>query len=398
MIKLTSPIALGAILAACSANADFNSAPPNVPTQQPAFSGQTRAPVIAPQFNIEATVLTDALRAPWGMALLPDGGLLITEKAGTLRHLGPDGALSEPISGILPVNSGGQGGLLDIAIGPDFAQSRQIWWSFAETRQGGKTGTTVATGQLAEDLTALQDVRVIFRQEPAWDSTLHYGSRLVFDSNGMLFVTTGERSHPEPRQLAQDLTTHLGKVLRIAPQTGRPAAENGVFTDQGAMPEIWSYGHRNLQSAAIEPATGRLWTVEHGPRGGDELNQPQAGKNYGWPVITYGQEYSGQPIGQGITAQDGMEQPVYYWDPVIAPSGMAFYEGAMFPEMQGDILIGGLVAQALVRLKLENDRVTGEERLAQGIGRVRDVAVAADGAIYLLVEDRGQLVRITRAD
>lgn len=381
--------------AACTANADLNAAPANAPQQQPAFAGQTRAPAIAPQFALKSDVITTGLRDPWGLALLPDGSFLVTEKAGQLRHVTAGGRVSAPIRGIPQVDARGQGGLLDIALAPDFARSRQIWWGYAEPRQGGKTATAVATGKLSPDMSRVDGVRVIFRQQPAWESTLHYGSRLVFDRQGQLFVTTGERSLPQPRQLAQDPATHLGKVLRIDPQTGKAAAGNPHL--QGALPEIWSLGHRNMQAAALDPATGTLWTVEHGPKGGDELNQPQPGRNHGWPVITYGLDYSGAAIGQGLTAQKGMEQPVYYWDPVIAPSGMAFYQGAMFPEMRGDILIGGLQAAALVRLSLKNGRVSGEQRLAPGIGRVRDVAVAPDGSIIVLVEDRNALIRLSRA-
>lgn len=396
-MKFSTPLAIAAIFAASAAHADFNSAAPNARDQQPAFQGQTRAPVIAPQFNIDTTVITDRLDSPWGLAILPDGSMLVTEKSGSLHRVAPTGEVSGAISGVPGVDARGQGGLLDVAIGPDFAQSRQIWISFAEPRGEGKNGTSVATGRLSADFSALEDVRVIFQQQPAWASDKHFGSRLVFGRDGNLFVTTGERSDREPRVLSQDLTTHLGKVLRIDPQTGAPATGNPRFVGVEAQPEIWSYGHRNLQSAALDPATGQLWTVEHGPRGGDELNQPQAGKNYGWPVITYGEEYSGRAVGQGITQHEGLEQPVYYWDPVIAPSGMAFYQGDMFPEMRGDVLIGGLQGQALVRLTLQDGRVSGEQRLAEGIGRVRDLAVAPDGSIYLLLEDSGQIVRITRA-
>lgn len=396
--RFLAPLFAATSLLALPAHADFNDAPPNAASQQPAFAGQTRAPVIAPQFNIETAVITDRLDSPWGMAILPDGTALVTEKRGNLRRIAPTGEVSAPISGLPDVDTRGQGGLLDVAIAPDFAQTRQIWITYAEPRGGRENGTAVATGRLSQDMTALEDLRVIFQQQPAWASDKHFGSRLVFGRDGSLFVTTGERSDREPRQLAQDLTTHLGKVLRIDPQTGQAAPGNPQFTGVQAQPEIWSYGHRNLQSAALDPATGQIWTVEHGPRGGDELNHPEAGKNYGWPVITYGQEYSGAAVGQGRTQQDGLEQPVYYWDPVIAPSGMAFYQGGMFPEMQGDILIGGLQGQALVRLTVQDGRVTGEQRLAEGIGRVRDLDIAADGAIWMLIEDSGELVRLSRAN
>src|SRR5690606_24351912 len=280
--------------------------------------------------------LIRGLDSPWGMALLPDGGLLITERSGGMR-LFRDGKLSDPIKGLPAVDARGQGGLLDVAVAPDFSRTRQVWFSFSEPRGEGRNSTSVGTGKLSADGKALEGVRVIFRQEPAWASTLHFGSRLIFDQQGQLFVTTGERSLPEPRKLAQDPHTHLGKVLRINPASGGPAPGNPPAQGD-TRPEIWSLGHRNLQAAALD-AQGRLWTVEHGPRGGDELNRPQPGRNYGWPIITYGQDYSGAPIGQGITQREGMEQPVYYWDPVIAPSGMVFYQGTMFPELRGDALI-----------------------------------------------------------
>ncbi|AGT10302.1 PQQ-dependent sugar dehydrogenase [Paracoccus aminophilus] len=384
-------------LLATPAFADFNDAPPNAPDQKPAFPDQTRAPVLAPALSLKVQPLVQGLEHPWGMAFLPDGAILVTERPGRMRLIGPDNHVSAPLTGLPPVDARNQGGLLDVAVRPDFAKTRQLWWSYAEPHPDGTTNTAVATGTLSADGTAVENVRVIFHQQPAWASTLHYGSRLVFDRQGMLFVTTGERSLPEPRKLAQDLTTDLGKVIRIDPETGAPAPGNPRFSGVEARPEIWSYGHRNLQGAALDPATGALWTVEHGPRGGDELNRPEAGKNYGWPLITYGEDYSGKPIGKGQTAAPGLEQPVYYWDPVIAPSGMVFYEGAMFPEMKGDILIGGLRGEAVVRLKMSQGRVVGEQRLLEGIGRVRDVAVAPDGAIYLLTDaDKGALIRVTR--
>ncbi|MBP7241844.1 PQQ-dependent sugar dehydrogenase, partial [Amaricoccus sp.] len=303
-----------------------------------------------------------------------------------------DGTVSPAISGLPEVDVRGQGGLLDVAIRDDFSETRRVWWSYAEPRGEGRNATAVATGVLSEDGATMSDVEVIFQQQPAWTSTSHFGSRLVFDASGALFVTTGERSQPEPRLLAQDVSTHIGKVLRIDPMGG-PAEGNPSIP--GGLPEIWSWGHRNVQSAALG-RDGALWTVEHGARGGDELNRPEAGRNYGWPVITYGQDYRGGPIGEGITARDGMEQPVYYWDPVIAPSGMVFYDGAMFPGWQGSALVGGLAGQALVRLELEDGRVAGEARYLQGMGRIRDVDVAPDGAVMILTDaDNGALIRLT---
>ena len=391
----TSLLAAGLlVLAGAAARAqNFNAAPPNAAGQRPAFEGQTRAPVIADSIPLATTVVVGGLVNPWGMAELPDGRWLVTERPGRLRIVDRQGTLSPPVKGLPEVFASGQGGLLDVAVRCVFAQSRRVWWSFAEPRGADGNATAVATGVLSSDGAQMNEVRVIFRQQPAWKSSMHFGSRLVFDRSGALFVTTGERSLIEPRQLAQDVGTHLGKVLRIDPDGG-PAKGNPTI--KGGLPEIWSWGHRNLQAAALGP-DGALWTVEHGARGGDELNRVEPGRNYGWPVITYGEEYSGQPIGAGLTAKEGMEQPVYYWDPVIAPSGMAFYQGDMFPEWRGSALIGGLVGRALVRLTLDKGRVTGEARHLQGIGRVRDVAVARDGSVMLLTDaQNGALIRVTR--
>lgn len=385
--------AFALILAAAPAAAqDFNAEPPNARGQKPAFAGQTRAPAIRDPIRLRAQTVAKGLEHPWGMAELPDGRWLVTERPGRMRLVSPDGTISAPIRGVPPVDAGGQGGLLDVAIRDDFPRTRRVWWSYAEPREGGANATAVATGVLAADGAALADVRVIFRQQPAWRSRLHFGSRLVFDRAGALFVTTGERSHEEPRKLAQDVATQLGKVLRIDPEGG-PAGGNPAIP--GGRPEIWSFGHRNLQSAALGP-DGALWTVEHGPRGGDELNRPEPGRNYGWPVITYGVEYSGRPVGEGATAREGMEQPVYYWDPVIGPSGMAFYDGALFPAWRGSVLIGGLADQSLTRLTLEGGRVTGEARYLRGQARIRDVRIARDGAVMLLTDaSDGALLRLT---
>lgn len=391
MTRLISLTALAAALP-IAALADFNDAGPNAPDQTPAFAGQTRAPVLDEGVTLQRETLVDGLDAPWGMAMLPDGSWLITERPGALRILSPDGTLSDPVAGVPAVDARGQGGLLDVAVAGDFDQTRQVWLSFAQPFEGGDNATAVATGILSADGTTLDDTRVIFTQTPAWESDMHYGSRLVFDRDGALFVTTGERSVADARVLAQDVSTHLGKIIRIDPQGG-PAAGNPEI--DGGLPEIWSYGHRNVQGAALD-ADGRLWTIEHGAAGGDELNRPEAGLNYGWPVVSYGVEYSGEPIGDGLTAQDGVEQPVYYWDPVIAPSNMVFYDGAMFPDWQGDVLIGGLGAQALVRLDMNGDSVAGEARYLEGENRIRDVAVAQDGAILVLTDD-GTLDRLTPA-
>ena len=370
---------------------DFNAAPPNAQGQTPAFDQQTRAPVL-PDVALKQQVIASGLEHPWGMAELPDGSWLVTERPGRLRLISADGELSAPVEGLPKIDNRDQGGLLDVAISGDFAETRQIWWSFAQPRDGGKTATAVATGTLSADGAQIDEARVIWQQTPAWDSTKHYGSRLVFDGKGGLFVTTGERSVNDARVHAQNVATTLGKVIRIDPQSGAPMGQPGV---EGALPEIWSWGHRNLQGATLGP-DGALWTIEHGPMGGDELNRPEAGRNYGWPRVTYGVEYSGQPVGDGITQMDGTEQHVYFWDPVIAPGGMQFYDGEMFPDWQGDLLIGGMQAAALVRLELADGQVTGEARHLQDIGRVRDVEIASDGSVMLLTDDEnGALIRVT---
>ncbi len=383
----------GSIASASAQN--FNAASPNAASQTPAFNNQTRAPVVEDSLTLERDVIADGLDHPWGMDQLPDESWIVTERPGRMRIVSPEGLLSGPIAGLPEVDARRQGGLLDVVVREDFADTRRVWWSFSEPRGNGENATAVATGVLSPDGSAMEQVEVIFQQQPAWRSTLHFGSRLVFDGEGALFVTTGERSLPEPRHLAQDVGTHLGKVLRIDPMGG-PAASNPEI--EGGLPEIWSFGHRNLQSAAIGP-DGTLWTVEHGPRGGDELNRPQPGLNYGWPTVTYGEDYSGSPIGNGVTERDDVEQPVYYWDPVIAPSGLVFYDGPMFPDWQGDALIGGLAARALVRLNLEDGRVVGEARYLQGQNRIRDVDVAQeDGAVMILIDaDNGALVRLRPA-
>lgn len=327
------------------------------------------------------------LEHPWGLAFLPDSRLLVTERPGRLR-LVTNGQLSEPLAGVPAVYARGQGGLLDVALGPGFAQDRLVYLSFSEPGEGG-AGTAVARGRLGER--GLEGTHVIWRQQPKVDGPNHWGSRLVFRPDGTLFVTLGERY--AYRERAQDLSVTLGKIVRINPD-GTVPRDNPFVGRDGVRPEIWSYGHRNIQAAALD-ARGQLWTVEHGARGGDELNNPQPGKNYGWPVITYGVDYSGARIGIG-TAHPGMEQPVYYWDPVIAPSGAAFYTGAAFPEWRGDLLVGSLRPGALVRLRIDSGRVIQEERYLGDLGeRIRDVRQGPDGAIYLLTDSpRGRILRL----
>jgi aldose sugar dehydrogenase len=331
------------------------------------------------------------LAHPWGLAFLPDGRMLVTERPGRLRLVGSDGRLSDQLAGVPEVAAGGQGGLLDVALSPGFAQDRLVYLSFSEPGPGGAS-TAVARGRLSER--GLEGTQVVWRQQPKVNGTFHWGSRLVFRPDGTLFVTLGDRlSH---REAAQDLAVTLGKIVRINADGSTPR-DNPFAGRDGARPEIWSYGHRNVQAAALD-ATGRLWTVEHGARGGDELNQPQAGRNYGWPIVTYGVDYSGARIGVG-TSRPGMEQPVYYWDPVIAPSGALFYSGDRFRAWQGDLFVGSLQPGRLVRLRLADGRVVLEERyVIDPRERIRDVRQGPDGLIYLLIDSpRGRIVRLEPA-
>lgn len=376
---------------AAAAGQPVEQGPPNKRDAQPAFPEQTRAPERRSNVSLRVETVAEGIDEPWGMALLPDGQLLVTARTGKLWLVGANG--KSEVAGAPAVVARGQGGLLDISLGPDFATARSVYISYSEDRGDGKNGTTLARATLSQDAKRLDNLQVIFRQEPAWASNLHFGSNIEWDSAGNLFLTVGERSMPEPRRLSQDLNTHLGKVLHLKPD-GKPADDNPFLGRADAKPEIWSYGHRNVQGAAIHPDTGKLWTIEHGPRGGDELNIPEKGKNYGWPVICYCIDYPGGPIGEGITAKEGMKQPAYYWDPVIAPGDMIFYRGELFP-WRGNILASSL-AGAIVRLELDGEKVVGEERLLTDQGRIRDIQEAADGSLWVITdESNGKVLRVT---
>ena len=393
-------------LLSCSRGSDTATTPPAAPgtpvetnapnsSYQPAFTGQTRvAGVSTAASRYRATVLTSSLSSPWGVVSMPDGRLLITEKAGQLRIVTQAGAVSAPITGLPAVNAGGQGGLLGLCLDPDFATNRLVYWSFSEARPGGNL-TAIGKGRLATDERTIEAATVIYRAEPAYAGTLHYGGRVVFDRAGNLLASTGERSDLATRPQAQVATSALGKIVRLT-KTGQPAPGNPTFGQTGARLELYSIGHRNPQGLAIHPTTGELWQSEHGPRGGDELNRVQAGANYGWPTITYGLEYSGQRVGGGIQQSAGLEQPVYYWDPVVSPSGMTFYAGNRIAEWQNNLFIGALSGQHIVRLVIDNNRVVGEERLLAGEGqRFRDITQAPDCALYAIT-DQGRLYRIDR--
>lgn len=360
-----------------------------MPPSGPAPRSPTPSPVDAP---IRAMTVAEGLEHPWGLAFLPDGRMLATERPGRLRIVERDGRLSAPLAGVPEVYASGQGGLLDVALSPNFSQDRLVYLSYSEPGEGG-AGTAVARGRLGEG--RLDNVEVIWRQTPKIEGANHWGSRLVFGRDGKLFITTGDRY--EYRERAQDLSTTLGKIVRVNVDGSIPQ-DNPFVRREGARSEIWSYGHRNIQAATLHPQTGQLWTVEHGAMGGDELNHPQPGHNYGWPVISYGINYNGTRIGIGTT-KEGMEQPVYYWDPVIAPSGALFYTGDAFPDWRGDLFVGSLNPGGLVRLDLEGGRVTREVRYLGNLGeRIREVQQGPDGFIYLLTDNpEGRILKIEPA-
>ena len=342
---------------------------------------------------VRAETVAANLEHPWGMAFLPDGRMLVTERPGRLRVVTPTGTLSPALTGVPAVAASGQGGLLDVALDPQFVTNRWVYISYAEPGDGGNVaGTAVARGKLNAAATGLDETTVIYRQAPKVSGGSHFGSRLVFARDGSLFITQGDRG--SQRNRVQDLSTGFGKIVRITPDGTVPS--DNPFVGQGsAQPTTWSYGHRNPQGAALHPETGQLWTIEHGARGGDELNHPEAGKNYGWPVITYGVDYSGRRIGEGAV-KAGMEQPVYYWDPVIAPSGMTFYTGDRYPGWKGNLFVGSMSPGALVRLEMANGRVTSETRyLGELRERVRCVVQGPDGYLYLLSDSgMGRILRV----
>ena len=360
---------------------------------------QTNAPE-APKTAIQVKEIAKGLQNPWSLQFLPDGRILVTERPGLMRLISMDGKVSEPVEGLPNVVNKGQGGLLDVLLAQDFATSGLIYFSFSEPRGGFANGTAVVRAKLVLEggNGKIQDGVVVFRQEPPARSFYHFGSRLVWDKTGALFVTLGERA--DLSEGAQDLGSHLGKVVRILPDGSSPK-DNPFESADDKRPEIWSFGHRNVQGAALDPNTGRLWTTEHGAMGGDELNHPEAGKNYGWPVITYGINYDGNKIGNGSTAKDGMEQPVYYWKPSIGTSGLAFYNADLFKGWKGNLLAGGLSGQRLERLVLESDKVVAVEHLlADRHERIRDVRVAPDGAVFVLTDDDkdGKVLRLGPAN
>jgi glucose/arabinose dehydrogenase len=378
----------------------LNVRPPNGTGQTPAFAGQTRAPEQKLNVAFNVVTVTEGLVNPWGLTFLPNGKMLVTERPGRLRVVSADGKqMSEPVAGLPVVDPRGQGGLLDVALDPAFQANQLIYWSYAELRDSGANNTAVARGRFVDGTAPkVENVQVIFHQAPSLVSPLHFGGRLVFARDGKLFVTLGERSITEGRMQAQRTDGLLGKIVRLNPD-GTVPSDNPFVGREGVRPEIWSLGHRNVQAAALHPVTGELWEVEHGTRGGDELNVSRKGKDYGWPTIAYGIEYQGGAITGGAQQKDGMEQPRYYWDPVIAPSGMVFYTGRLFPAWQNSLFVGGMGSLNLVRLSLNGEQVVGEERLLQDLQpqreRIRDVRQGPDGALYLLTDSAtGRILKL----
>ena len=403
---LTAAVGMAVIISSCDSsssqtnqddgNADSALAPVETKAAnadyEPAFEGQTRVHGVRTSAAYQGSVLAEGLKQPWGITTLPDGRFLITQKKGTMIIASQDGTLSDSITGLPKVNSDRQGGLLGLTLDPDFESNRMVFWTFSENTPQGNL-TSVAKGRLADNEKTIENAQVIYRATPAYKGTLHYGSRILFDGTGNIIFSTGERSDLETRPQAQDLKSGLGKVIRITPE-GKPAPGNPFEGGTDARPEIYSYGHRNVQGLALHPATGDLWEAEFGPRGGDEINLIKPGKNYGWPVITYGIEYSGKKIGDSIQHTTGMEQPVYYYDPVISPSGITFYDSDEIPEWKNNLFVAALSGSHIARLVIENDKVVGEERLlANESQRYRDITQGKDGALYT-VTDQGRLYRI----
>jgi glucose/arabinose dehydrogenase len=386
-----------AAIAVTAAAQGVDPRPANGANQRPAFAGQTDAPERKLNVNFRVETVADNINTGWAVAFLPNGKMLVTQRWGTLLLLGPNGARAE-VAGLPNVDARSQGGLLDVALDPDFATNSVIYWSFAEPQEGGTNNTAVARGRLVDGASPrLEDVSVIYHQVPAMASRAHFGSRLVFARDKTLLVTQGDRSFTPGRMLSQNKDVLIGKFVRIN-RDGSIPADNPFVGQTGVRPEIWSIGHRNAQAAALHPTTGELWAIEHGTRGGDEINIVRKGRDYGWPTIAYGIEYQGGPITGGITAKEGMEQPVYYWDPVIGPSGMAFYTADLFPAWKGSLFVGGHATYDLVRLSLDGDRVVGEERLLKDLDprpHVRDVRQGPDGALYVLTDSTsGKLLKL----
>jgi aldose sugar dehydrogenase len=374
---------------------------PEKPGDQPLFPHQTRAPFHATA-PYQVTTLASTLHAPWALAVLPDRKILVTERLpGAFRIIDQQGNISAPLSGLEAITQSPELGLLDVVLDPHFASNHLIFFTTFDWADGNNSNTNVARARLDQAANALRDVKIIFRSSPATpqhndlSAATKTGGRIAVDKDGTLFVTIGDRDSagPAPWDVAQKLDNDMGKVIHITAD-GKPAPGNPYTNTPGALPEIWAYGQRSQEGLAFDPATGKLWETEHGPRGGDELNLIEKGKNYGWPLITHGIDYGGQPVGTGKTAQEGMQQPVYYWDPVIAPSGLAFYQGDLFPQWKGSVFVGGLAGMLLDRLQMADEKVIAEEPLLSDLHRrIRDVRVGDDGAVYVLTDTAGAVIR-----
>ncbi len=368
------------------------------PQQEPAFAEQTRAPYVKTETEYSTAIITDKLEFPWGLDFLPDGRMIVSEKPGNIRIVTLNGEVGEPLKGVPPVRYEGSGGMFDIKLAPDFKDSRRVFWTYVMTMNGDAMNC-VTSGILSEDESALEDVTIIYEISPTRGGRFHFGSRMLFDSEGRLYVTFGDRFR-SGRPEVQRMSSALGKIIRIN-QDGTPANGNPFTGREGALTEIWSVGHRNPQGLAFNPVTNDLWESEHGPRGGDEINIIQKGGNYGWPVISYGIEYNGSPVnGTGLTSAANMQQPVYYYDPATAPSGMTFYDGALIPEWKNNLFVAMLRGMHIARLVIDNEtgRIKGEEKLlTEEEQRFRYVVQGPDGALYALTDNEtGRIYRISK--
>ncbi len=370
--------------------------PPVSKGQEPAFQGQTRIGGVKTKSKVKITSIADGLKFPWGLDFLPDGRMIVSEKPGNIRIVSNEGVVGAPIHGVPAVRLKGDGGMYDVKLDPNFAETRRVFWNFVEPVTGGGV-TSVARGKLSTDEKSFEDVKIIYRSSPAYEGPNHNGSRMIFDKNANLFVSFGERFDDEIRKKAQDLGSSLGKIVRIDKE-GKAVKGNPFEKKPDALPEIWSLGHRNPQGLAFNPKTGELWASDLGPDAGDEINIIKAGANYGWPVISYGIEYSGEPVNGGLTVKKGMEQPVYYWDPTIAPSGITFYTGNLIPEWKGNLFVAALRGSHIARLVIKDNKVVGEERLFTELHkRFRYITQGPDGALYAIIDEPdGKIFRISK--
>jgi glucose/arabinose dehydrogenase len=369
--------------------------PPVAKEQKPAFAGQTRIGGVKTRSKIQLITIATGLKFPWGLDFLPDQRMIVTEKPGNIRIVTKEGAVGPAIHGVPAVRVKGDGGLYDIKLDPDFKRTHLVFWTFVEPVTGGGV-TSVARGKLSQDETRFEEVKIIYRASPVYEGPNHNGSRMIFDKKGNLFVSFGERFDDEIRKNAQYLNSSLGKIIRIN-KDGKAVPGNPFEKNPKALPEIWTLGHRNPQGLAFNPETGDLWESEHGPQAGDEINIIKPGANYGWPLIAYGLEYSGKPVNGGLTGMKGMKQPVYYWDPAIAPSGITFYNGNLIPEWKGNLFVAALRGSHIIRLIIKDNKVVGEERLFADLHkRFRYITQGPDGALYAIIDDEnGKIFKIS---